>query len=229
MKNKISQITVRKKSRFARLFSNNVFKSIVFGTLILCGICSPLQAQKTEYTNPSWWFGVAGGANINYYRGTTQHLTNDFISPSAFHDGLGVGLFAAPLIEYHRPNSFLGFMLQAGYDSRRGDFDQVLGPCLLPLDLNTSLDYITIEPSIRIAPFKSNFYLFAGPRFAFNMNKDFTFQKGINPNIPDQVADPEVNGEFSDTEKFLISMQIGAGLDIPLASKNDTVLKKCVK
>lgn len=220
MKNKISQITVRKKSRFARLFSNNVFKSIVFGTLILCGICSPLQAQKTEYTNPSWWFGVAGGANINYYRGTTQHLTNDFISPSAFHDGLGVGLFAAPLIEYHRPNSFLGFMLQAGYDSRRGDFDQVLGPCLLPLDLNTSLDYITIEPSIRIAPFKSNFYLFAGPRFAFNINKDFTFQKGINPNIPDQVADPEVNGEFSDTEKFLISMQIGAGLDIPLASKN---------
>ncbi len=220
MKNKISQITVRKKSRIARLFSNNVFKSIVFGTLILCGIYSPVQAQKTEYTNPSWWFGVAGGANINYYRGTTQHLTNDFMSPSAFHDGSGIGLFAAPLIEYHRPNSFLGFMLQAGYDSRRGDFDQVLGPCLLPLDLNTSLDYITIEPSIRIAPFKSNFYLYAGPRFAFNMNKDFTFQKGTNPAIPGQIADPDVNGEFSDTEKFLISMQIGAGIDIPLASKN---------
>ena len=125
MKNKNSQTKTIRKSRFARFLSNNVFKSIIIGTLILGGIYSPAHAQNTEYKNPSWWFGVAGGANVNFYRGTTQHLTNDFMTPAAFHDGIGVGLFAAPLIEYHRPNSFLGFMLQAGYDSRKGKFDEV--------------------------------------------------------------------------------------------------------
>lgn len=208
-----------KKSSFARLFYNRALKSLIIGALIFSGIHFPLQAQETTYTNPSWRFGVAGGANINFYRGTTQHLTKSFITPAAFHNGLGVGLFVAPVIEYHRPKSLLGFMLQAGYDSRRGTFDQTMAPCDCPQDLNTNLDYITIEPSLRFAPFKSNFYLYAGPRFAFNLNKDFTYQKSINPDFPDPVTDPEVKGEFSDINKNLISMQIGAGLDIPLSSK----------
>lgn len=220
MKNKTSKTKIIRKLRFAQFLSNNVFKSIIIGTLILGGIHLPAQAQKTEYTNPSWWFGAAGGANVNFYRGTTQRLTTDFISPSAFHEGLGVGLFAAPLIEYYRPNSLFGLMLQAGYDSRIGKFDQAMDPCNIPIDLKTGLDYITIEPSLRIAPFRSNFYLFVGPRFAFNMNKDFTYQKSASPNFPDDVADPERKGDFSDTENFLISMQVGAGLDIPLSSKN---------
>lgn len=220
MKNKFSQIDFKKKLRFARFLHNLTFVSIIIGTLILAGIHSPVQAQETTYTNPSWRFGVAGGANFNFYRGTTQRLTNDFITPSAFHDGKGVGLFAAPLIEYHRPNTMLGFMLQAGYDSRRGPFDQAMDPCNIPIDLKTGLDYITIEPSLRFAPFKSNFYLFAGPRFAFNLNKDFTYQKSANPNFPDDVADPERKGDFNEIEKFLISMQIGAGVDIPLSSQH---------
>lgn len=220
MINKNSQTKTIKKSRNAHFFSNSALKSFIIGLLIIGGIHSSTQAQETTYTNPSWWFGAAGGANVNFYRGTTQHLTTDFMSPSAFHKGLGVGIFAAPLIEYYRPNSIFGFMLQAGYDSRRGKFDQVPAPCLLPLDLNTNLSYITLEPSLRIAPFRSNFYLYAGPRLAYNLNKDFTYQKGTNPDLLDQVADPEVNGEFSDTEKYLLSMQIGAGIDIPLASAN---------
>ena len=220
MINKNSQTKTRKKSHIARFLSNSVLKSIIIGSLIVGGIYSSAQAQETTYTNPSWWFGAAGGANVNFYRGTTQQLSTDFMSPAAFHDGLGVGLFAAPLIEYYKPNSIFGFMLQAGYDSRKGTFDQVLAPCLLPLDLKTTLDYITVEPSLRIAPFRSNFYLFVGPRLAYNLNKDFTYQKGTNPDILDQVADPDVKGEFSDTEKYLLSMQVGAGIDIPLSSKN---------
>src|SRR5690554_4095142 len=101
MKNKFSQIDFKKKLRFARFLHNLTFVSIVIGTLILAGTHSPVQAQETKYTNPSWWFGAAGGANFNFYRGTTQRLTTDFLAPSAFHDGKGVGLFAAPLIEYH--------------------------------------------------------------------------------------------------------------------------------
>lgn len=219
MKNKISQTKIIKELCLARLFYNLAFKSIIIGTLIFAFTQSPLQAQETTYTNPSWRFGVAGGVNINFYRGTTQHLTTSFITPAAFHNGLGVGIFAAPLIEYHRPKSLLGFMLQAGYDSRRGSFDQTMAPCNYPQDLNTNLDYITIEPSLRIAPFKSNFYLYGGPRFAFNLNKDFTYQKSVNPGFPDPIIDPEVKGEFNKINANLISMQIGAGLDIPLSSQ----------
>jgi hypothetical protein len=47
------------------------------------------------------------------------------------------------------------------------------------------------EPSLRFAPFKSNFYLY-GPRLAFNMDKSFTYQLGTNPAYPEQTANPEV-------------------------------------
>ncbi len=209
-------------SRITRFPYNLIVKSVIVGTLIFAGIQSPLQAQETQaarFTNPSWWFGVAGGANFNFYQGTTQQLTNDFIVPTAFHDGNGIGLFAFPVMEFHRPGTMLGFMLQAGYDSRKGTWDQVDSPCNCPEDLNTDLAYISVEPSLRIAPFKSNFYLYAGPRLAFNLNNNFTYQKGINPAYPDQVADPEVTGEFSNPNKSLISMQVGAGYDISLSAE----------
>ena len=208
---------IKKESCIARFLFSLTLKSLVIGVFIAAGFHSPLHAQEAKFTNPSWWFGAAGGANFNFYQGTTQQLTPEIIAPAAFHDGQGIGLFAAPLIEFYRPDTRLGFMLQAGYDSRRGKFDQVKSPCNCPEDLNTDLDYITIEPSLRFAPFKSNFYLYAGPRLAFNLNNSFTYQKGINPEIPDQVADPEVNGEFSNTNKSVISMQVGAGYDISLS------------
>ena len=99
-------------------------------------------------------------------------------------------------------------MLQAGYDSRKGKFDQVITPCDCPADLSTNLRYITIEPSLRFAPFKSNFYLFGGPRFAFNTASSFTYQLGINPAFPDQTPTPEVKDNFSSVNKSLISMPI---------------------
>jgi len=213
---------LKKGSRLARFPYSLALKSFFAGAVIFTGMQMPLQAQETpvaKYIMPSWWFGAAGGANFNFYQGTTQQLTTDFIVPTAFHDGKGVGFFALPLLEFHRPESRLGFMLQAGYDSRKGKWDQVKSPCNCPEDLNTDLDYITVEPSIRIAPFKSNFYIYGGPRLAFNMNNNFTYQQGINPAYPEQVADPEVNGVFSNTNKSLISMQVGAGYDISLTSE----------
>lgn len=222
MENIISKTFIKTGSGIARFPYNLIVKSVVVGALIFTGMQMPLQAQETpvaKYTMPSWWFGAAGGANFNFYQGTTQQLTTDFIVPTAFHDGKGVGFFALPLIEFHRPESRLGFMLQAGYDNRKGKFDQVKSPCNCPEDLNTDLDYITVEPSLRIAPFKSNFYIYGGPRLAFNMNNNFTYQQGINPAYPEQLANPEVNGVFSNTNKSLISMQVGAGYDISLTSE----------
>jgi len=186
----------------------------------MMGIQTTLQAQETQYTRPSWRFGVAAGANLNLYGGTTQQLNLGFTVPKAFHDGKGMGLYVAPLWEFHPETSMLGFMIQAGYDNRNGAFDQVIEPCNCPADLDANLSYITVEPSLRFAPFKSAFYLFAGPRLAINFEKSFLYSKGINPDFPQQIAPPDVNEDFSNMNNLIVSMQVGAGVDIPLSSRS---------
>ncbi|TDD98429.1 OmpA family protein [Flavobacterium cellulosilyticum] len=210
-----------KEVLYVSIAPNNLLKSILIIAIAWLSIQTPIQAQELNYTKPSWWFGVAGGANFNFYQGSTHQLNADFTPPVTFHDGKGVGLFIAPLMEFHRPDSRWGFMLQAGYDNRKAKFDQVISPCDCPADLKTNISYITVEPSLRLAPFKSNFYLYGGPRLAFNMDKSFTYQLGINPAFPNQTPSPEVKGDLSDIKKTIISMQIGMGYDIPLSSQNN--------
>lgn len=200
-------------------FSKLILKSILLIGLVWFNLQTPIQAQEVQYTKPSWWFGLAGGANFNFYEGSTHQLTSDFTPPAVFHKGDGIGLFLAPLIEYYRPETSWGFMLQAGYDNRKATFDQVDSACNCPTDLKTNISYITVEPSLRFAPFKSNLFLFAGPRVAFNMDKSFTYQLGINPAYPNQAPTPEVKGDLSDLNKTIISMQVGLGFDFPLSSQ----------
>jgi outer membrane protein OmpA-like peptidoglycan-associated protein len=214
------KINFKRGSRIARPHYSLIIKSFFISAFILTGIQSSLQAQEAQYTKPSWWFGAAAGANFNFFHGSTQQLNADLTVPTAFHDGNGIGLYLAPLVEFHRPDSRLGFMFQAGYDSRRGKFKEVKTPCNCPADLSTDLSYITVEPSLRFAPFKGNFYLYGGPRLAFNLSKSFTYKQGTNPAYPEQLANPDVKGDFSNIDQTLISMQIGAGYDIPLSSQN---------
>jgi len=202
----------------AQLPYTPIMKKILFIVLIALGFQMSSVAQETQYEKPTWLFGVAAGANFNFYRGTTQRLNENLTVPTAFHDGDGIGLYAAPLVEYHFPNSVWGIMLQSGYDNRQGDWDQVQSPCNCPMDLSTDLSYITVEPSLRIAPFKNGLYVYGGPRLAFNLDKSFTYEKGINPDFPDQIAGPDVHEDFGDIESTIISMQVGAGYDIPLSS-----------
>lgn len=197
---------------------NSTMKKILFIILIALGFQMPTMAQEVQYEKPTWLFGVAAGANFNFYEGTTQRLNSNLTVPTAFKDGDGIGLFVAPLVEYHFPNSVWGIMLQTGYDNRQGDWDQVISPCNCPMDLTTDLSYITVEPSVRIAPFKNGLYVYGGPRLAFNLDKSFTYELGTNPDYPEQVAGPPVTEEFGDVENTIISMQIGAGFDIPLSS-----------
>ncbi|NOU48289.1 MAG: OmpA family protein [Bacteroidales bacterium] len=208
---------------------NLSFKSLIVSTFIMAGLQTPLlaqdvplQEQETEvpakqYSKPFWWFGVAGGANFNYYRGSTQQLNESFIVPTTFHDGDGIGLYLAPLVEFHRPDSRWGMMLQAGIDGRKGTFNQVITPCNCPADLSADIIYLTFEPSLRFAPFKSNFYLYAGPRLAYNLESSFTYSQGINPAYPEQIAAEEVKGDLSDVNQMLLSMQVGAGYDFPIS------------
>jgi outer membrane protein OmpA-like peptidoglycan-associated protein len=213
-----SIINFSKGSRKARSPFTRMIISTVFSALVLAGIHMPLKAQEKQFTQPSWWFGMAAGANFNFHSGSTQHLNADLTTLSAFHDGTGTGFYVAPLIEFYRPDSRLGLMFQFGYDNRKGKFEEVLTPCNCPSDLSTELSYLSFEPSIRFAPFKGSFYLYAGPRFAFNLNKEFAYQLGVNPLYPEQIKPPREMGDFSEIKEMLVSMQIGAGFDIPLTS-----------
>lgn len=209
--------TIAIESPKARFLSQLQLQTLFVVTLLL--FCfTKINAQIEKYTKPSWMFGVAAGANFNFYRGSTFMLNEVFTPPTAFHDGKGIGLFIAPNIEYHKPGTRLGFIFQVGYDSRQGKFDQVTTPCNCPADLETKLSYITVEPSLRFAPFKSNFYLYGGPRFAFIQDKSFIYDLGINPDFPLQEPNPAINGDFSNVNKTIISMQLGMGYDIPLNS-----------
>jgi outer membrane protein OmpA-like peptidoglycan-associated protein len=193
-------------------------KYLFFIALISLLFPTFVKAQDKTYSNPSWWFGAAIGTNVNFYRGATETLNESFSPPTTFHNGIGKALFVAPLVEYHRPNSYLGFIFQAGYDNRSGDFNEAKTPCNCPADLTTKLTYFTIEPSLRLAPFKSNYYLFGGPRLAFNIDKSFVYEQKINPDYPAQIQNPDVAGDFSNVEKTILSMQVGMGYDFEFSS-----------
>ena len=193
-----------------------LFRCSLLTLLISVAISSVTQAQ---YKQASWWFGVAGGANYNMYRGSSQELSGGLTVPAAFHEANGFGLFAGPVVEYHRAHSFFGFMLQAGYDGRRAEYKQVTTPCNCPADLTTDLSYVTVEPSLRLAPFRSSFYLYAGPRVAFLMNKGYTYKVGPNPAIPGQPSGQEFTDDFDHLKQTIFSGQVGMGYDFWISSK----------
>lgn len=193
---------------------------LVMIVLLVCFTATTVQAQTPLYSKPSWWFGAAVGANFNFYRGSTHKLNDQHTVPAIFDKGFGLGLYAAPTIEYYKPNTRLGFMFQLGYHGASGKYEQTTTPCNCPADLSTKVSYLSIEPNLRFAPFRSGFYLYAGPRFAFNMKHDFTYQQKANPDFPNQTDNEEIKGELSDMNPMMVSMQIGAGYDIPLSTQN---------
>nr|WP_294898105.1 outer membrane beta-barrel protein [uncultured Pedobacter sp.] len=186
---------------------NKTLKSVAACALVLL-INVTVQAQTT----PTWWFGVSGAANVNFYSGTTQHLNNSFTVPTAFHKGNGVRPFGSVLLEY-RPQSIFGFMLNVGYDGRGGKFDKVVAPCNCDATLKTNLDYVTIEPSLRLALPSTSIYLFAGPRVAFGLQKGFNYT---------QVNQPNTDGDFSEMRSTIFSGQVGVGYEIPVSAANST-------
>ena len=179
----------------------------VFLMLIFAG--TAVNAQKVKRTQPVWWFGESAAANFNFYRGTTQILNNDKTVPAAFHKGSGVKPYLSLLTEY-RPNKVWGGMLNVAYDNRGGKFDGVMAPCNCAADLSTNISYLTVEPSLRLAPFANAFYIFAGPTLSFNLSKAFTYT---------QEKQTDIRGDWSDIHKTVFSGQAGAGIDIPVSAR----------
>lgn len=218
----ITNIKLLQESLYVTKLMKRLIRNIGLCCILFALIQSNVNAQNYKYEKPAWRFGVAAGANFNFHRGSTQQLTSTFTPPVVFHDGNSTGLYLAPLIEYSSPSG-LGFMLQGGLDNRSSKFDQVTSDCNCPADLSVNLNYLSIEPSLRFAPGNSNFYLYAGPRFAFNTDKSFTYKLGRNPDFPNQELLPPVEGDLNNVKENLISAQIGAGVDIPLNSRNNQI------
>ena len=205
-------------SAYSRMIKTLIVIAVIISAFILTTIQSSAQTQ--QYSNPSWYFGVVGAANANFYDGSTRQLSTEFTSPSTFHKGNGVGIYAGGLIQYRPANSVLGIMIQGGYDSRKGKFDQITTSCNCPADLSTKISYVTLEPSLVLAPFKNGFYIFLGPRMAFSQEKSFTYKLGVNPAFPNQAPTPDVTGEISNINKAIISGQIGMGYDFMMSSSS---------
>jgi hypothetical protein len=188
---------------YARQFNKLTLKILFISSLVFSGIQLQLQAQDDVLKKPSWWFGTSVGANNNLYHGSIQVVNSDLTIPATFQNTKVTELFACPVIEFHRPDSKLGFTLNFGYDNRSGSFDS---------SFTTKLAYITVEPSIRLNLFHSPFYVFSGPRIAFNVDKRFVYLPDMNSS--------EVTGDFSAMKKNVYSMQFGGGYDLALTDKN---------
>jgi len=179
--------------------------ALILLMLIFAGITS--HAQEVKRVQPVWWFGESGAANFNYYVGTTQMLNQDLTVPTAFHKGDGIKPYASLLTEY-RPNRILGGMLNLAFDDRAGKL--TVAPCNCPATLATNISYFTIEPSLRIAPFASAFYVFVGPTLSINVSKEFTYT---------QEKQTDTRADWSNINKTVFSAQAGAGIDIPLSAR----------
>jgi len=176
--------------------------------LVFAGITGHSQAVVNR-VQPVWWFGVSGAANFNHFRGTTQMLNSSLTVPTAFHKGDGVKPYASLLMEV-RPGKVWGGMLNVAYDNRGGHFDEVIAPCNCPANLTTNIGYVTVEPSLRIAPFASAFYIFAGPTIAFNVSKTFAYT---------QFKQPDTRADWSDLRSPVFAAQAGLGIDIPVSKR----------
>ncbi len=179
--------------------------------MIICSMMTFLvhTTSKAQTTQPKWAFGFSGAANLNLYSGTTQRLNNTLIVPRALHKGNGFRPFGSVLMEY-RSAGILGFSLNVGYDGRGGKFDSLIAPCDCPATLKTNLDYVTVEPALRLAVPSTNVYFFAGPRVAFGLQKEFKYT---------QLRQPDTNEDFSKMNTTIFSWQVGVGYDIPVSSK----------
>jgi len=192
----------------------------IFKTMQKLAICTLMVVfaatitASAQTTPPTWWFGVSGAANLNFYDGTTQTLNSTLIAPTALHKGFGARPYGSILMEY-RPGRVWGFMLNVGYDGRGAQYDNVVAPCNCLVTLKADIDYVAVEPSLRLGFQKNNLFFFAGPRLAFNITDAFAYT---------QVRQPNTNGNFSNIKSTEFSGQVGMGYDFMVSAPASTTM-----
>lgn len=203
-------MTKRLVNKFSQKNKSNRLQSIrgMISLMVLVTLTSVTHLKAQElYLQPRWWFGGGVGANFNFYSGDIKKPTSSITTLSSFTKGNGFGLFISPLLEY-RPDPMWGGMLQLGFDSRSGKFDDV-SLSGNTASLEATLNYISLEPSLRFTPMSSGLFFYAGPRLGFNVAKSFTYS------VTGQASQ---SGDFSGARGTVFGGQIGAGYDIALSN-----------
>jgi outer membrane protein OmpA-like peptidoglycan-associated protein len=85
-------------------------------------------------------------------------------------------------------------------------------------NLSSTLSYISIEPSLRIAPFSDGFYVYGGPRIGINWALTSGDEKSF---VYIQEGKFGSNGKFSSMKGAVYSFQIGVGYDFRLTPQNE--------
>jgi len=173
--------------------------------IALVGVLSSVAAAQEMGIQPEWWFGGGLGINYNIYSANVLKPNANVSLPAAFSKGSGAGLQLGLLVDY-RPSPMWGGILGLGFDSRSGKFDDVSSGG--NHSLSTSLNYLSLEASVRFTPFASGFHLFVGPRFGFGLSKSFDYTGPSTSRSED----------WSDVRGVNIGGQLGAAYDIPLTS-----------
>lgn len=192
---------------------NTITLKHVVITLLLITLSFSVSAQEQRLM-PEWWFGAGLGVNFNWHS-TEIYKLNSSVAPLSsqvtrpFSSASGLGLWLAPLLEY-RPDPVWGGMVTLGFDGRGGTFDDMTDSSGVVHTLSTSMNYLSLEPSVRISPFEYPLYFFVGPRLGFNVAKTFKHE----------AAGFSQEAEWSGIRGTMISAQIGAGYDIPLGSRD---------
>lgn len=184
--------------------ARKVFLFII--TMLVIGIL-PSQAQVAK-PQPTWWFGVAGGGNLNAYNGYTSTLNSDIHPTPGFNKGRGFGGYVAGVIEYHKPGAIWGVMVQQGADDRNGKFEDG------GRKIDAKISYFTVEPSLVINVPKTGFHVYAGPRFGFLWGSEFTYNAPNAPEYPQKGTNQEAY--IRNLRKNPISMQVGLGYNIKM-------------
>ena len=187
----------------------SLLKLSAFCIILLTGFNLPGYSQQ-KTMQPSWWFGVVGGANFNAYHGYTSALNVDINASPAFDRGYGFGGYFAALIQYHQPGAVWGVMLQQGADNRRGNFEKS------GRRMEAKISYFSTEPSIMFMVPKSSFYFYAGPRVGFLWATPFTYNQPNSSEYPAATRNPKAF--IKNFEKITISAQAGVGYDLRVLS-----------
>jgi outer membrane protein OmpA-like peptidoglycan-associated protein len=181
-------------------------KYVLLIMVMMIAMSTVLHAQENRKDQPVWWFGGAIGPNFNFYSGDIKSLSSSVSSVPSFTKGSGIGVFLSPLLEY-RPDPVWGGMLFLGFDGRGGGFDDVTDSAGTH-KLTAGVNYLSLEPSVRVTPLPAPFYFFAGPRVAFNLSKSYSYTNA---------AGVKTDGDWNNIRGSVFGVQLGAGYDIPLS------------
>ncbi|MGV3502972.1 MAG: OmpA family protein [Adhaeribacter sp.] len=193
------------------MISKTTLVNLVASCSVIASLASgEVQAQAIR---PTLWIGASGGANFNFYNGSTQKLNNSLTVPTAFNKAYGSRSVWGLQADY-RPDGMWGMILNVNLDRRSGKFDDVMAAPNVPASLKTDLSYISIEPSLRFGPETTHIFFFAGPRVAFHRQGDFTYA---------QQGRPETSGELSEMRKTVFSGQVGMGVEYDVSSARSTL------